>query len=83
MASNPYPIWRPKFVSANSLIGLNKLEQIPIRNPKISKKEEELKDVRRKYFTVRTLKTKRKYKKQDEKLRKEISELLTEDELAR
>ena len=76
----PLPNLETKFVSANSLIGLNKPEQIPIRNPKISKKEEELKDVRRKYFTVRTLKTKRKYKKQDEKLRKEIAELLIKDE---
>ena len=67
-----------KFVAANSLIQLDKLikNQLSLRGETFEKEEEELNEVRRRYFNATTLKTKRKYRKKDEKLRYKIAGLL-------
>ena len=75
----PLPNLDIKFIAANTLIGLDKPKQIPIRNPEISYKEKEIKNIHNKYFTIKTLKTKSKYIKEDEKLRKQLYELLVKD----
>ena len=73
------PNLETKFVAANTLVGLEKQLQIPIRNPKIDRKEKELADVRRKHFTARTPKTKDKYRELDTQLRTELSGLLKDE----
>ena len=73
------PNLETKFVAANTLIGLDKPIQIPIRNPQIDLRERELADVRRKHFTARTPKTKDKYRALDTQLRSELSGLLKDE----
>ena len=73
------PNLETKFVVANTLIGLNKPNQKTLRNPKINEKEKELLEIRRKHFNAITRKDKKKYRKKDENLRNEISELLIND----
>ena len=73
------PNLETKFVAANTLIGLDKPAQIPIRNPQIDHKEKELADVRRKHFTARTPKTKDKYRKLDAQLRTKLGGLLKDE----
>lgn len=75
----PLPNLETKFVAANTLIGIEKPKQLLLRNPEIDKKEKELKEVRERHFTARTPQTKEKYRKADERLRAEISELLKKD----
>ncbi|MBI4378381.1 MAG: hypothetical protein HY578_04705, partial [Nitrospinae bacterium] len=75
----PLPNLETKFVAANTLIGIEKLAQMLLRNPEIDKKEKELKEVRERHFTARTPQTKEKYRKTDDKLRAEISDLLQKD----
>jgi len=75
----PLPNLETKFVAANTLIGIEKPAQMLLPNPEIDNKEEELKKVRSRYFTARTLKAKRKCREEDEQLRDEISELLNKD----
>lgn len=72
----PLPNLETKFVAANTLLGVEKLQQSTIRNWEIDQKEKELTEVRRRYFTARTPKTKSKYRDLDSKLRSEISDLL-------
>ena len=74
----PLPNLETKFVAANSLIGLERPVQKMLRNPAIDHKEAELAQVRKKHFAARTLETKRKYRQEDEALRKAISILLKE-----
>ncbi|MEK6725693.1 MAG: Eco57I restriction-modification methylase domain-containing protein [Deltaproteobacteria bacterium] len=75
----PLPNLETKFVAANTLIGIERPAQMMLRNPEIDRKEAELKKIRERHFTARTPKTKEKYRKEDEKLRGEISELLKRD----
>ena len=75
----PLPNLETKFVAANTLIGIEKPAQMMFRNPDIDRKEKELKKVRERHFTARTPQTKEKYRKADESLRAEISELLKND----
>ncbi|MBI4645916.1 MAG: transposase, partial [Bacteroidia bacterium] len=75
----PLPNLETKFVAANTLIGLDKPQQLVLRNPEIEKKENELKELRHKYFSATTRKEKLQYQKQDKKLREEISILLVND----
>ena len=80
----PLPNLETRFIAANSLIGIGKglhdkteqLGQRGFQSPEIERKEKELKKVRERYFTARTLQTKEKYRKEDERLRAEISKLL-------
>ena len=75
----PLPNLETRFVAADTLIGVDKPAQMPIRNPKIDRKEKELAQVRQKHFTARTPQTKEKYRKLDRKLREELSGLLASD----
>jgi len=61
------------------LIGLDKPQQLAIRNPNIEQKEKELKQVRHEYFTANTRKKKIDLQKKDKQLRKKIAELLKDD----
>ena len=73
------PNLETKFVAANTLIGLDKPQQTLLRNPDIEVKENELKELRHKYFTANTRKEKLQYQKQDKKLRQEIAKMLEND----
>ncbi len=73
------PNLETKFVAANTLIGLEKSQQLSFRNPEIEKKENELKQLRHEYFTANTRKRKLELQKKDKILRKEIAELLEKD----
>ena len=75
-ASAPCLTWKP---NSNTLIGIDKPSQLLLRNPEIDKKEEELQKVRERHFTARTPQTKGKCRKEDERLRSEIAELLRND----
>ena len=46
----PLPNLETKFVAANTLIGIEKPKQMPLRNPQIDAKEAELRRVREKHF---------------------------------
>lgn len=70
------PNLETKFVAANTLIGLDKPVQLAFKNPDIEKKEEELKQIRHKYFDAKTRKEKLDYQKKDQQLRKVIADLL-------
>jgi len=72
----PLPNLETKFVIANTLIGL---ERGNIRNPEIEKKEKELKELRDKYFTIKTRFQKIKIQDKDKKIREEITKLLIKD----
>jgi adenine-specific DNA-methyltransferase len=73
------PNLETKFVAANTLIGIDRPAQMMLRNPDIDKKEDELRQVRQKHFTARTLKSKAKCREDDKRLRAEIAELLKND----
>ena len=73
------PNLETRFVVADTLLGIRGKSQRRLRNLEIEKKEEELNQIRRRYFSARTLKTKRKCRELDKKLRQEITELLIDD----
>ncbi|MFC1453346.1 Eco57I restriction-modification methylase domain-containing protein [Verrucomicrobiota bacterium] len=73
------PNLETKFVAANTLIGIDRPAQMMLRNPDIDKKEEELRNVRDKHFTAKTLKAKAKCRDDDKRLRSVIAELLKND----
>lgn len=75
----PLPNLETKFVTANTLLGVEKPAQMAIRNPEIDLKEEELAEVRRRHFTARTLHNKNRYRTRDAVLRHEIGALLKHD----
>ncbi len=83
----PLPNLETKFVSANTLIGLekptsNKKGKVGLgllENIEIEKKKDELKNLRHKYFTANTRKEKLALQKKDKKLRSEIAKLLEND----
>lgn len=73
------PNLETKFVAANTLISLDKPQQTLLRNPDIEVKENQLKELRHKYFTANTRKEKLQFQKQDKKLRQEIAKMLESD----
>lgn len=74
------PNLETKFVAVNTLIGLDKPQQLTIRNSKIDEKEKQLKELRHKYyFTANLRKEKLKLQLKDKELRKEIAEFLKSD----
>lgn len=75
----PLPNLETKFVAANTLIGIEKPQQMLLHNPQIDDKEAELHRVREKHFIARSLSSKAKCREQDKKLRGEIAELLKRD----
>ncbi len=75
----PLPNLETKFTCADSLIGLYKPKQLNLENPDISQRKKELKYIRQKYFTAKTIKTKQEYKERDKTLRNKLAGLLRED----
>ncbi len=75
----PLPNLETKFTCADSLIGLQKPKQLNIRNLNIVRQEKKLQDIRQKYFTAKTIRTKQRYKEKDKTLRNKLAELLRED----
>ncbi|GER94782.1 hypothetical protein A45J_2547 [hot springs metagenome] len=75
----PLPNLETKFVSANTLIGLERPKQLSFRNPKIDEKEKELKELRHRYFSAKTRTQKLRLQQKDKKIREEISKLLVND----
>ena len=75
----PLPNLETKFVAANTLLDVEKPEQMTLRNPQIDSKEKALEEVRRRHFTARTPRTKDRYRQRDAELRAEISALLKRD----
>lgn len=76
----PLPNLETKFVTANTLIGLEKPKEFEnlFDDQIIHQKINELKTVRHKLFGAKTKKTKNKYKTQDENLRKEVRQIVLE-----
>jgi adenine-specific DNA-methyltransferase len=75
----PLPNLETKFVAANTLIGIEKPQQMAFKNPAVEQKEKELAEVRAAIFTARTPATKQKYRQKDAALRAELAELLKAD----
>jgi len=75
----PLPNLETKFVAANTLIGIPRPQQIAMRDPAIEDKERALAEVRQRHFAARTQGTKEKYRREDQRLRAELAELLRRD----
>lgn len=81
----PLPNLETKFVAADTLVFIEKPEQLTIMNlneklqKDIKDKEDEIHRVREKHFRARTPDTKDKYRLLDAKLRDELAELLEQD----
>lgn len=73
------PNLETKFVAANTLIGLDKLAQIALRNHEVDRLENELKEVRKNHFSARSRREKIRLRSLDEKLRNQIATLLIAD----
>ncbi len=72
----PLPNLETKFICANTLIGINRPDQLSFGSHTVQKKEQELAQVRHRIFTARTQATKNKYRQRDRELREEIAALL-------
>lgn len=74
----PLPNLETKFVTANTLIGIEKpsSQKSFYDTPEIKELEEQLKKVRHKLFSAKTKETKLKYRRKDEILRSKIGEKL-------
>jgi hypothetical protein len=73
------PNLETKFVSANTLIGLDKPAQKMLKNPAIDKLEKDLKELRHRYFSAKNRREKLDFQSKDKTLRQEISDLLVLD----
>jgi adenine-specific DNA-methyltransferase len=71
----PLPNLETKFVTANTLIGIEKEDSL-FYTDEIKEKEAQLKKVRHKLFSARTKDTKLKYRQKDKELREEIASIL-------
>ena len=74
----PLPNLEAKFVAANTLIGLEKIDASLFDTDEVKDKEEEMKEARHKIFSAKTVKTKRKYRQRIADIRQELSALLEE-----
>ncbi len=75
----PLPNLETKFVAANTLLSIQKPAQLVLRNEDIDKKEKEVREVRRKYLTARSPRTKATSREKDKELRAVIAALLQKD----
>ncbi len=75
----PLPNLETKFVAANTLIGIEKLEGELFANQEIKLQEKELKNIRHRIFSAKTPSTKRKLRYEDQLLRKRMGKLLVAD----
>ena len=71
----PLPNLETKFVTANTLIGINKVANL-FTTDKVKDLENQLKHIRHKLFSARTKDTKLKYRQKDEDLRNSIADEL-------
>lgn len=76
----PLPNLETKFVTANTLIGIEKEGEL-FHTKAVQEKEQELKTIRHKLFGAKTKETKKKYRQRDEELRNEIAEILKKGNL--
>lgn len=74
----PLPNLETKFVTANTLIGIDKpkAQGSLFDNQKVKELEEKLKDVRHRLFSSKTPANKRKLREEDRKLREEMGKIL-------
>jgi hypothetical protein len=73
----PLPNLETKFVAANSLIGVAKVQQLSVFDTQeIQAKRKQLERLRRDHFFAKSLETKRKKRQEDERLSQEIGEIL-------
>ena len=77
----PLPNLETKFVTANTLIGIDKPDGNLFDTKKVQEKEAELKAIRHKLFGAKTKATKIKYREKDKKLRNEIADILKKGNL--
>jgi adenine-specific DNA-methyltransferase len=77
----PLPNLETKFVTANTLIGIDKPDGELFYTKEVQEKEAELKAIRHKLFGAKTKSTKVKYRKKDEELRNEIADILKKGNL--
>jgi len=75
----PLPNLETNFVCANTLIGLDYGKNPIFKTaPEVRKLEEKIRELRKKFFTAYTPEEKEKIRKEDEKLRSELAEVLKE-----
>ncbi|WP_435548426.1 Eco57I restriction-modification methylase domain-containing protein [Desulfobacterium sp. N47] len=77
----PLPNLETKFVTANTLIGIDKPDGELFYTKEVQEKEAELKAIRHKLFGAKDKRTKVKYRKKDEELRNEIADILKKGNL--
>ncbi len=75
----PLPNLETKFVIANTLIGLEKPKQLMLKNTKLDDLEDDLFELRKKYFEAKNHSEKNKLKVQDKNLRTQIATILVND----
>ena len=80
---NPLPNLETKFVAANTLIGkAKKTEDMALfANPRIDEITKKLGEIRKVHFSAKTAQEKKENREEDEKLRKELSKLLEEEQV--
>lgn len=74
----PLPNLETKFVSANTLIGLDK-QSNTFKSPQVAQLETEIKEIRQRHFFAKDRKQKREIQKQDETKRKQLETQLKKD----
>lgn len=75
----PLPNLETKFIAANTLISIDRPDQMSFGALTVQEKEQELAEVRHRIFTARTQGTKNKYREKDKELREEIAVLLNQE----
>ena len=80
---NPLPNLETKFVAANTLIGKAKKtdDMALFANPRIDEITQKLGEIRKVHFSAKTAQEKKENREEDEKLRKELSKLLEEEQV--
>ncbi|MDY6348863.1 MAG: TaqI-like C-terminal specificity domain-containing protein [Bacteroidales bacterium] len=73
----PLPNLETKFVCANTLIGIDKTGG-SFSSDELEQKKDELIEIRKKLFYARTAKTKKKYRGEDDKIRKELEKMIAD-----
>ncbi|MCX7809515.1 MAG: Eco57I restriction-modification methylase domain-containing protein [Leptospiraceae bacterium] len=73
------PNLETKFVTANTLIGLEKSLQRSLRNPEIERLEQELKFLRHRYFRIKSRAEKIQLQNEDRELREKLKKALIGD----
>jgi len=69
------------FVTADSLIGLNRPSSYTLFESKVIEKEQKLHQVRHEHFMAKTIYQKTKLRDQDKQLRDELAKLLSDDDI--